>query len=229
MRLRPTRAVRPLLAFGVLLGLAGPAKAAEISLFQALFRLEGDFTFNVDLSGWDATSTALTFLPPPDADFSEFESDGTNTGLGVIVIEILPNFVSGSGSGSFAAFFDLEVDEATNTFFNESGESSGSTGGVNPTSFEIDEPGFSFGDIFDNFLGNTLDDSTGVPAGSEDDVSVALSWDFTLSSFETAVLTIVISDTGAIALTSTFSVVQTDPDSSASVTYSGALSITGSP
>lgn len=61
----------------------------------------------------------------------------------------------------FLVFLDAEIDGSTNTFFNEYGEMIGVAGpGV---SWEIDEPGFVFGDIVDHLLAGTLDNANSLP------------------------------------------------------------------
>jgi len=78
-------------------------------------------------------------------------------------------------------FLDAEVDQTINTFFNESGalvDVSGTGANDNRAdSWEIDEPGFVFGDIFDHLLQGALDNTNSVGAGAEDDVSLALGFD----------------------------------------------------
>lgn len=78
----------------------------------------------------------------------------------------------------FFVFLDAEIDQAINTFFNESGEMLSVTGtgaaDIFADSWEIDEPGYVFGDIYDNLLAGVLDNSNNVAAGTEDDVSLAL-------------------------------------------------------
>ena len=91
-------------------------------------------------------------------------------------------------------------------------------------SWEIDEPGYSFGDIFSNLLGSTLDNGNGVPAGSEDDVSMAMGWDFSLLDGETAVIQFLISNSAPV---SGFYLTQTDPDSGASIYFSSSLNVGG--
>lgn len=82
---------------------------------------------------------------------------------------------------SFFGFLDAEIDEIFNSFFNESGAliSVLGMGAADSAAdfWEIDEPGFVFGDIFDNLQDGSLDNANGVPAGSEDDVSLALGFD----------------------------------------------------
>jgi len=100
--------------------------------------------------------------------------------------------ITGVGNHSFDAFFDFEFDEANNTFFNESGSANGVLAAGQ--SWEIDEPGYTFGDIYNNVLDSTLDNTNSVPAGSEDDVSFALGWDFSLAAGQTAEITLTLSD-----------------------------------
>ena len=60
-------------------------------------------------------------------------------------------------------------------------------------SWEIDEPGFVFGDIlFFNTADSALDNGNSLD-GDEDDVSMALGWDFTLLEGQTAVIDMVLS------------------------------------
>jgi hypothetical protein len=81
----------------------------------------------------------------------------------------------------FFVFLDAEIDHGTNTFFNEYGSVSSVIGIGDDDdaadSWEIDEPGYKFGDIYDNLLAGMLDNSNDVPAGLQDDVSLALGFD----------------------------------------------------
>ncbi len=79
---------------------------------------------------------------------------------------------------SFFGFLDAEIDEATTSYFNETASAAGLVLGAGSDdaqadSFEIDEPGYLFGDIFSNLLGGALD-NTNALLGIEDDVSLAL-------------------------------------------------------
>lgn len=78
----------------------------------------------------------------------------------------------------FFGFLDAEVDQTLNTFFNESGAlvdvSGTGAGDTAADSWEIDEPGYLFGDIYDNLFAGVLDNNNAVPSGLEDDVSMAL-------------------------------------------------------
>lgn len=175
----------------------GSAQAVTFGLFEYAFNIdgfvyEGDSTpINVNKGAFDAT-----------------------TGLGVVDVTI-----SGLGAHYVASFFDLEIDEASNTYFNEYGSFSGSP--ATGQSWELDEPGYVFGDIYANFLIGDLDNSNGFP-GSPDDVSMAMGWNFILDADETAKITFSIS---AAMPTSGFFLTQTDPDSQESLYFSSLMSI----
>ncbi|NWG13788.1 MAG: PEP-CTERM sorting domain-containing protein [Acidobacteria bacterium] len=173
------------LALGTLLILALTTPAAladEIALFE--YALNVPAGAGIDLSGFDAV-----------------------TGLGIITITL-----STAGPNTVLAFFDHEIDEETNTFFNEYGSTSGTPAAGQ--SWEIDEPGYVFGNIYANFLAGALDNSNGVPAGSPDDVSMAIGWLFSLNAGEMAVINFIASRDEPV---SGFYLQHTDPDSNTSI------------
>lgn len=134
---------------------------------------------------------------------------------------------STAGSHNFIAFFDHEIDEPINTFFNEFGMESGAA--APGQSWEIDEPGYAFGDIYYNVLAGALDNSNGVPPGWEDDVSMALGWYFSLNSGETGTITLELSDVVPSG-SSYLYLSHTDPDSgNYTIYYSSTLTIKGGP
>ena len=138
---------------------------------------------------------------------------------------------------SLFGFVDAEIVETFNTFFNEYGRyisvTGAGSGDINADSWEIDEPGFVFGDIYNNLLGGALDNTNAVPMGLEDDVSIALgfdlgdilvgqTWSMTLSISETDIGGIYHGDAdGAVGAyingTATVSPVSTVPEPSAMV------------
>jgi hypothetical protein len=127
-------------------------------------------------------------------------------------------------------FVDHEIDEAVNTFFNEFGLPDDSP--VASQTWEIDEPGFLFGDIFDNFIasdnttGSALDNSNGVPEAAPDDVSMAHGWDLNLAAGDTATISFRLSvDEPA----SGFYLGHHDVESAESVYFSSSLRIVGGP
>jgi len=178
--------------------------ALEINLF--------DWAFNIDGTLYEASNSDPL---PGNINASGFD---LLSGLGTITITS-----AGAGSHSVIAFFDHEIDEETNTFFNEFGSTVGAPAAGQ--SWEIDEPGYKYGDIYDNFTVGALDNSNGVPSSAPEDVSMALGWNFILGAGETAYLNLLLSTT---APTSGFYLVQTDPDSQASLYFSSTLDIRSS-
>ena len=138
-------------------------------------------------------------------------------GKGTLSLEI-----SGSGVHSVIGFFDFEIDQYSNTFFNESGAAVGIPG--LGQSWEIDEPKYFFGDILDNVSIGALDNTNAVPSGQEDDVGFALGWDFELLSGQTAVIDFIFDDN---LPTTDFFLSQTDLDSDFSIYFYSTLSISG--
>ncbi len=136
-------------------------------------------------------------------------------GLGVLSLEI-----SGTGNRDVIGFFDFEIDQFSNTFFNESGAVVG-TPDVGQ-SWEIDEPKFFFGDIIDNVLAGALDNTNNVPAGLEDDVGFALGWNFNLLEDQVATIDFIFTDTLPDA---EFFLEQYDPDSNFSLYAYSTLNI----
>ncbi|MFZ5764433.1 MAG: PEP-CTERM sorting domain-containing protein [Thermodesulfobacteriota bacterium] len=206
MKKHKTGILATALAFGLT---ASPAMAA-VDLFDWAFYVDG----TAYESGGGYPGAPLSAI----AGMNDSGFDWTS-GLGTLTWS-----TSVAGSHTFLAFFDLEIDEADNTYFNEYGAAHGSTAAGQ--SWEIDEPGYLFGDIYDNLLAGSLDNSNGVPVGLPDDVSFALGWDFTLGVGETA--TIVLNLTNA-APQAGFFLSQTDPDSDESVYFSSTLRTSGEP
>ena len=169
-----------------------------------------DFGFNIE--------GTTTFSPPAPgaADTSGFDF---GTGLGTIDFTI-----SGAGSHYIGAFFDHEFSEPGNSFFNESGSVSGAP--VAGQSWEIDEPGFLFGDIDLNLVAGSLDNTNAIPIGTGDDVSMAIGWDFMLAVGEEALITFAITD---VVPTSGFFLGHHDPDSRESIYMSSTLDPSLSP
>jgi len=158
----------------LVLGIGVPTASADTILFEYGFNVNGA----VSTGGVGFNTSLFNF----------------GTGLGSLT------YTQAVGAGdtlSFAAYFDHELSQDTTTYFNEYGVhgAAPSTGGW---SWEIDEPGFVFGDIYDNFLAHSLDNSNGVPSTLPDDVSMAVghtanylgaynvTYTMTLSATETA-------------------------------------------
>jgi hypothetical protein len=145
------------------------------------------------------------------------------TGLGTI--QVIINTV---GAHNVDLFVDHEIDEPDNTWWNETGSATGAPAAGQ--SWEIDEPGWFDGDIYENFLASTLDNQVGISTHGDtyfpDDVSMAMGWDFTLAADETAIVRLILSETMPM---SGFYLTHTDPDSPspASIYFSSTLEIDG--
>ena len=181
------------------MGSSGIANAAVIGLF--------DYAMNIDGITYEH---AMGDTLPASVGTSLFDF---NTGLGELSV-----LFTTSGNHSVDFFVDHEIDEATNTWWNESGAANGIAAAGQ--SWEIDEPGYVFGDIYDNLLAGSLDNTNSVPSGLEDDVSMAMGWDFTLDATHNGIVTFSITD---IAPSGGFFLSQTDPDSQASVYFSSSF------
>ena len=175
-------------------------------LFDRGYNIDGDV--RIALAG--------DVVPPPGVDES-----GIGLGKGVGTVQVT---VAGGGAHYVGFYVDHEIDELVNTFFNEFG----SVNGAPPAglSWEIDEPEFVFGDIVSNFTIASLDNSNGVPAGMEDDVSMALGWNFLLADNEFARVRFSVTEE---APAGGFYLQQTDPDSDMSIYFTSTLEIIPEP
>jgi hypothetical protein len=144
-------------------------------------------------------------------DFSEV------TGLGTLTFSI-----SGMGSHYVGLFVDHDIDEPLNTYYNEYGTSGGTA--TQGQSWEIDEPGYVFGDIYDNFLAGALDNTNEVPFDWPDDVSMALAWNFELAESQTATISFILSESLSEVATP-FYLGLFDPDSESGFYFGSSLSI----
>lgn len=179
-------------------GFASPTASASPILFEAAFSQDGTvYTGGSKPANWTLALDA--------------------NGLGTITA-----IVSAPGWHDLLVFLDYEIDEFVNTFFNEYGATSGAPGAG--LAWEIDEPGYVFGDIYGNFLAGALDGTNGVPVGSPDDVSFALHRQFFVDSGEVATVKFATKTTRPAG---GFYLVQTDPDSASSVYFSSDLDING--
>ena len=211
------RTIVPSLLGFFLLGAVGSASASGISL--------ADWGYNVD--------GALTLAGDPIPSYIDDSGFDYGSGLGGIDITI-----TGTGAHNAVLWLDHEIDEPSNTFFNEDGMTDGTLAAGQ--SWEIDAPGLGslqngtagtqyFGDIFDNFSAGTLDDRAFYDAFDDqdllsppDDVSMALGWDFILATGEEALVHFSVSD---IDVPTGFYIRHFDPDSDKAIYFSSELTI----
>lgn len=175
-----------------------PASAQVFDLFEWAFNVDGT---EYNITGGDSI--------PAGVNIAGFD---TGTGLGTITVS------SGAGNHNIGFFVDHEIDQTTNTYFNEFGSTSG-TPAVGQ-SWEIDEPGYLYGDIYGNFQNGTLDNNNAIPSGSLDDVSLAMAWNFVVGADDTGVISFNLS---TVAPQNGFYLTQTDPDSQATIYFSSSL------
>ncbi len=191
------------------LSIAGIAQAS-ILLYDAAFNVNGTITGYRAGTLWGA-----------GFDGSSFD---TTTGLGEITWT-----TTAASSYQVGGYFDIEIDQIVNTFYNEYGEVYG--GAPNPPkgnlSWEIDEPGYNTppGDIYSNFLGGGLDNTNAVPAPAgqdQYDVSFAMTWNFSLVQNQRATIKWILTETDPM---NGFYLAQVDPDSQKTVYLYSTLDI----
>ena len=80
-------------------------------------------------------------------------------------------------------FLDADLNRDENSFVNEYGSfvsldlpPNAPLGAIAASGWEIDEPGYVFGDVYQNLQAGSLDNTNALPLGSADDVSLALSF-----------------------------------------------------
>lgn len=173
-------------------------------------------------------SLAVPSASPATIGFAEgyLNYNGDLFEIGAFDVGTTLTFFIGAGNpGDYfvGVFLDYEIDEPINTFFNEYGDVTiiGPPAGL---SWEIDEPGFVFGDIYTNFAasdetGSLLDNSNAIPSATPDDVSMALGWNFVLGATDTATIRFSVTDVQPAG----FHLAQFDPDSDYAIYLSSSL------
>ncbi len=162
------------------------------------------------------------YSPPDPGQLPTYIDDTAfdwSQGLGTISI----NYNTGIAGDYFVgSFFDHEIDQAINTYFNEYGAVYGSPSGNQ--SWEIDEPGWTIGNIYHNFENAALDNTNSITSVMPDDVSMALGWNFFLEDYQYAQINFYLSD---IIPNSLFYLEHRDPDSNESLYFYSDLNIGG--
>jgi PEP-CTERM motif len=190
-----------------LFALSQSAGAVEVELYDWGFNIDGSTYCNIGPCDNAGGGTL-----PASVNASAFDF---GTGFGSLVVTI-----DGAGSHSVDFFADIDIDAAINTYFNEIAVTGGALAAGE--SYEIDEPGYVFGDIWSNFLDDALDNSNGLL--TPEDVSAAFGWDFVLDADEVATIQFLVSD---VMPTSGFFIAQTDPDSDYTLYLTSSLQIEG--
>lgn len=170
---------------------------------------------------WGGSSSPREVL---DSSSPEFISNLDADGLGTFQFDWTNDTGTLLSSLTFSLFIDPDIGRDTNGFFNEYGEfislSLPALAPVDAISFgewEIDEPGYVFGDIYDNVWLGALDNSNAVPSsGPANDVSHAL-----LFEIPQLLPGQVLSVTGTLSRTDAAGLAQHDPDSGETLYFNG--------
>ncbi|MCP4110215.1 MAG: PEP-CTERM sorting domain-containing protein [Desulfobacteraceae bacterium] len=189
-------------------------------LFSALFASHASASpFSLDHWGFNINGDVYTggfdwgYDPLPDFfDDSGFDWD---TGIGSITVSIDPGT---PGDYYVLSYFDHEI---AGSYFNEYGIVAGTPGA--DQSWEIDEPGYFFGDITDNLAAGSFDNTNNVDMLFPDDPSMGMGWDFVLETGEKAVITFLLGE----EIPDGFYLAHTNPDSQKTVYFSTALGTGG--
>ena len=194
------------------------ASAATVGLYDWAFYVDGTDIYEGGAEYPGEPSPSIPNLVPGAGGFD------WDTGLGTLTWS-----TSAVGNHNFIAFFDHEIIEEENTYYNEYGVA------VNTPevtqSWEIDEPGWENiydyenasgnpgtdgvldtpGDIYDNFLSGFLDKMNFNGENLTDDVSWAMGWNFTLDPGYKADIRLILSSTAPTAPALGFYMEQVDP------------------
>ncbi|ABA58414.1 hypothetical protein Noc_1952 [Nitrosococcus oceani ATCC 19707] len=206
----------------------------------------------LDLNGGTVIGTSAQFsfdALPPGLTFgfsSSLSSDLSNLALTYTLsnsttAKIFPEVTFFSFLDGDIADFDireifetLTPQELLEISLNDFAEASGILGSgasdSDPDSWEIDEPEFLFGDIFNNLLLGALDNSNAIPISFPEDASLALGFNLgDLNPFETATIDVFLSESGNSI--GNFFLTQRDlnPNSFTSITMSGQSSVKQNP
>ena len=203
------------LLFVVVMLLACGSYAAPAFADLALY----DWAVNID-----GVVSAFPSYAAQDPFLAEMDVVGFDavTGLGTIRVTI-----SAPGDHFVGLFVDHEIDQVVNTYYNETGATVG-TPAAGQT-WEIDEPGWFNGDIYENLqlsdaTGSSLDNGIGTSIHGAttfpEDVSMAMGWRFSVASGLPAIVEFSLSD---VAPLGGFYLRQNDPDSDASVYFSSTV------
>ncbi|HEC16053.1 MAG TPA: PEP-CTERM sorting domain-containing protein [Sedimenticola sp.] len=208
-------------------------------VFTMLIALWNTHAWSIGIAQYSAFINSPDLYPDSLEDtqigsgYNDFQDFGLNVaftnnlnaeGLGAVKWKVTNNSGRNLASVWFFGFLDAEIDEPINSYFNESGVlvsvSGAGSGDAAADSWEIDEPGFTFGDIYNNLLAGSLDNGNGVPAGSEDDVSLALGFD--VGSLLAGESILAMFDT---SLTNIGGLSHADPDSNLTFYFNGVVEV----
>ncbi len=203
----------------------------KIGAGGSVFELDAFLAVNgADLNGAQpGTAAQLSQHPLPaglDSGFNATQPNGTDA----LLTYGFTNISSGTFTNlRFAVLVDAEIDQETNTFFNEYGGVIGTPGAgasdVAADSWQVDEPGFANGSLFNNLYAFQLSNSNAIPVGASNDVAFGLGLLLgDLAPGQSVVVSVLLSDAGHYL--GTFGLQQFDraPASGTAITVSAILS-----
>lgn len=204
--------------------LATSAQAGPINPFDACLNINGA----IHHMGLGCFDDVVSDAPGNVSDNIETDANAAESGLGTVQVTL-----DDVGDFFIGLFVDWDIDSF---FFDEASGSGGTLAGGQ--SFEVDEPGwvdpddpfFYGGDLDQHFAAGRLDGTVlqnagaGDSGGPEEDISLALGWDFSLDAGQSATVTFLLSDTQP---DSGFWLSHTDPFAEVTFFYSSTLEILG--
>ena len=200
----------------------------QIGSGGVVHELDAFLTINgVDLNGGQVgTSAPLSSQPPPPGLAYSFSSALSN-GTDLVLTYLFVNQSSGGFTNvRFAVLLDVDIDQETNTFFNEYGRVLGNPGtnasDADPDMWQIGEPGFAGGTLFSNLFKGTLSNSNSIPPTAPNDVALSLGFYLgTLQPGQSNQIRILISEAGNQLGNFALQQLDTDPHSTTVITFSG--------
>lgn len=183
-----------------------------LTLMTLVFGVTAASATTVWLNDWAINVDGVMY--PQSTSGNGFNSAGFDWDTGLGTLQWTTNV---AGNHKFIAFFDHEIDAEINTLYNETGAFAGSAGAGQ--SWEIDEPGYIHGDIYTNVITGLLDNMN--QSGQPDDISMAMGWDFFLQAGQRGTIALCLSEEAPAG----FYLEHADPDSGATIYFSGNLAI----
>ncbi|HLH52576.1 MAG TPA: SdrD B-like domain-containing protein [Verrucomicrobiae bacterium] len=200
---------------------------SDVFELDAFLRLGG-----LDLNGPQVGTSAQLSLDslPAGLSYSFSSTLGTNS-ADLILTYTFSNTTANVvySNLTFLAFLDAEIEEATNTFYNEYGTTAGYAGAgvTDPNQWQIDEPGFENGMLLRNLFAGALSSSNSVPQSALNDVAMSLGFSRNLLwPGDTFQVQTMVSEAGHSL--GGFSLLQHDQaDAAALITFSGQAKYAG--
>lgn len=239
------------LGFSLTLGMISPVRAITLTPFGAngeggskngqtltigpggtVFELDGFLNMDgMDLNGAQfGVSAQLSRDPLPAGVGFVFTNYLSSDQAGLVLSYTFTNTGAAVLTNmNFFVLLDAEIDQATNTFYNEYGSVGGNFAahGYDANEWQMDEPDFLSGTLLKNLFVGALNDSNSVPPSAIDDVAMSLGFSLgNLNPGEDATVLVQISEQGHTL--GSFSLAQHDNDAASKtvITLSGAMPVT---